>query len=374
MNNPLKQLSLIFIAILSITLISWGVKGHRTIAIIAEKHLNTHTANVVFANLKSENMIDVSTWADEIKNQPQYKNTSSWHFLNLPLGLNHDQFADAVGKLPGDNVYTAILKAEDNLKDQALSIEQKRDALKFLIHLVGDAHQPMHVSKKEDRGGNTIQVRFDDKGTNLHGLWDGKLIDHEGLSDTEMAKQYDNASPAQIQQWQIDSHMQWLWESYQLSSQLYTDVDKSKNIDEVYYRHYIPVVHQRIEQAGIRLAGVLNKVLKDIPVSTGVSSVPAPAPVAEKAIAITLEQVKNSVGKNVIVQGKVFSSKDIGSMVLVNLGAAYPNQLLTVAFKGQAKGLANQINDKTITVEGTIVEFKGKPELIITDSEKCKIK
>jgi S-adenosylmethionine/arginine decarboxylase-like enzyme len=80
MNKLLKQLSLIFIAILSITLISWSVKGHRTIAIIAEKHLNTHTANVVFANLKGKIMIDASTWADEIRNQPQYKNTSSCIF------------------------------------------------------------------------------------------------------------------------------------------------------------------------------------------------------------------------------------------------------------------------------------------------------
>jgi hypothetical protein len=99
--------------------------------------------------------------------------------LNLPLGLNHEQFADAVAKQPGDNVYTAILKAEDNLKDQTLTAEQKKDALKFLIYLIGDAHQPMHISRKEDKGGNTIQVRFDDKGTNLHSLWDGKLIDHD---------------------------------------------------------------------------------------------------------------------------------------------------------------------------------------------------
>jgi hypothetical protein len=370
MNKLLKQLFLFSVAILSITLISWGVKGHRTIAIIAEKHLSTHTANVVFTNLKGENMIDASTWADEIRNQPEYQNTSSWHFLNLPLGLTREQFVDVVGKQPGDNVYTAILKAEDNLKDQTLSIEQKRDALKFLIHLVGDAHQPMHISRKEDKGGNTIQVRFDDKGINLHSLWDSKLIDHEGLSDTEMARQYDNAAPVQIQQWQNDSPIQWLWESYQISSQLYTDVDKNKNIDEVYYKHYIPVIHQRIEQAGIRLAGVLNKLLKDTPAITGVSSAPVSA--LDKPTVITLQQVKNAVGKNVIVEGKVYSSKDIGSMVLINLGAAYPNQLLTVALKGKAKSLANQINDKIISVEGTIVEYKGKPELIITDPEKCK--
>jgi hypothetical protein len=74
----------------------------------------------------------------------------------------------------------------------------------------------------------------------------------------------------------------------------------------------------------------------------------------------------------VSVKGKVYSSKDIGSMVLVNLGAAYPNQLLTVALKGNAKGLGNQLNDKTITVEGEVIDYKGKPEIIITDSSKVK--
>jgi hypothetical protein len=74
---------------------------------------------------------------------------------------------------------------------------------------------------------------------------------------------------------------------------------------------------------------------------------------------IKLEDVKNSVGKQVSVTGKVFSSKDIGSMVLVNLGAAYPNQLLTVVLKGGAKQFAGQITDKTITVQGNVIEFKG---------------
>jgi hypothetical protein len=117
------------------------------------------------------------------------------------------------------------------------------------------------------------------------------------VSYIEIAKKYDNATPAQIQQWQNDSAIQWLWESYQISSQLYADVDKSKNIDEIYYKHYIAVIHQRIEQAGIRLAGVLNKVFKDTPVNT----MAAPAPAADKTITITLEQAKNSVGKLVIV-------------------------------------------------------------------------
>ena len=158
----------------SVILISWGFKGHRAIATIAQKHLTSNTAYVVSAYLKGESMADVATWADENRNNT----TAPWHFLNLPLGLTHEQFVKFVSE-SDNNVYTAILKAEATLKDKSLSADQKNEALKYLIHLVGDAHQPMHISRKEDKGGNTIQVRFDDKGTNLHSLWDSKLIDHE---------------------------------------------------------------------------------------------------------------------------------------------------------------------------------------------------
>jgi hypothetical protein len=312
-------------------------------------------------------MADVATWADENRNNT----TAPWHFLNLPLGLTHEQFVKFVSE-SDDNVYSAILKAEANLKDKSLSADQKNEALKYLIHLVGDAHQPMHISRKEDKGGNTIQVRFDDKGTNLHSLWDSKLIDHEGLSEADIAKTYDVATPAQIKQWQADSPMEWIWESYQISSELYAGVKPGQDIDEAYYQKYIPVIRKRVDQAGIRLAGELNRLFNNEQVKvTSITLTPPPAP--QNVPLVKLEDVKDAIGKTVSVQGKVYSSKDIGSMVLVNLGAAYPNQLLTIALKGDAKDIAAQIADKTITVEGEVIDYKGKPEMIITDPLKIKL-
>jgi hypothetical protein len=154
----MKKLFSICLIGVSVTLVSWGFKGHRVIATIAQKHLTSNTAYVVSAYLRGESMADVATWADENKNTA----TAPWHFINLPLGLNHAQFVQAVQQ--GDNnTYTAILKTEATLKDQTLSSEQKNEALKYLVHLIGDAHQPMHISRKEDKGGNTIQVRFEGK-------------------------------------------------------------------------------------------------------------------------------------------------------------------------------------------------------------------
>ncbi|SDD96675.1 S1/P1 Nuclease [Mucilaginibacter pineti] len=138
----------------SAALISWGFKGHRTVATIAQKHLRSNTAYVVSAYLNGERMADVATWADENRN----KTTAPWHFLNLPVGLTHEAFVKAVGE-SDNNVYSAILKTEASVKDKSLTPDQKNEALKYLIHLVGDAHQPMHISRKEDKGGN-ILYRF----------------------------------------------------------------------------------------------------------------------------------------------------------------------------------------------------------------------
>ncbi|WP_253952326.1 S1/P1 nuclease [Mucilaginibacter sp. SG564] len=353
-----------------LTLISWGFKGHRVVAAIAQKHLTSNTAYNVSAYLRGESMAEVSTWADENRSNI----TAPWHFLNLPLGLNHDQFAKFVSQSDG-NVYTAIVKTEAQLKDKSLTADQKNEALKYLIHLIGDAHQPMHVSRKEDKGGNTVQVRFEDKGTNLHSLWDSKLIDHEGLSLQDMAKQYDTATSVEIKKWQTDSPMEWLWESYRISSELYAGVKPGQTIDEAYYQKYIPVIHQRIEQAGIRLAGELNKLFNaEAAPSAPVSQALQDSAKGNSGIIgqIDAKDAAKYVGKTVSMTGKIYSVKDIGSMILANMGAAYPNQSLTLAIKGAAKATGAGLEGKIVTVTGEVIEYKGKPEMVITDKSQMK--
>jgi hypothetical protein len=363
-----KQVLTVTLIAISVALISWGYKGHRAVATIAQKHLTSNTAYVVSAYLKGESMADVSTWADEHRNPT----TGKWHFLNLPLGLNHQQFVDFVNQQSNDNVYGAILKEEAILKDQASTLDQRNSALKYLIHLVGDAHQPMHISRAEDKGGNTIQVRFDNAGTNLHSLWDSKLIDHEGLSEEQIAKQYDWANETQIKKWQADSPIEWLWESYQISTELYADIKAGQTIDEAYYKKYIQTIHLRIDQAGVRLAGELNKLFNDTKVKITKVELLPPPPISNstvQGVQIKLEEAKSSVGKDVTVTGKVYGYKDIKSMILVNLGAAYPKQLLTVLLKGDAKQMIDRIKDKTITVQGRVIDYQGRPEIVVTDTK-----
>jgi len=360
-----RFLSLSILLAFVLIFIAWGYKGHRAVAAIAQKHLTSNTAYVISAYLKGESMADVSTWADENKNLT----TAPWHFLNLPGGLTHEQFVQTVTQ-SDNNIYTAILKTEASLKDNTLASDKKNEALKYLIHLVGDAHQPMHVSRREDKGGNTIQVRFDNKGTNLHSLWDSKLIDREGLSEEEIAKHYDKATTDQVKKWQADSPMEWLWESYQISSQLYAATKPGQAVDDAYYTKYLPVIQRRIDQAGIRLAGELNRIFVNEKVKITSVTLTPPPPVKSPQVPVKLEEVKHLVGKTVTTGGKVFGTKDIGSMVLVNLGAAYPNQLLTLALKGQAKSLASQIDGKYIRVTGTVIDYKGRPEIVVTETSQ----
>ena len=259
-----KLMAFSFASLLVMLLTSWGFVGHRTIATIAENHL-TPKAKAGIHNLLGDTAIaDVASWADQVRSSdPHYKYASPWHYLEFTMGMNYQDFSTHVLSMGPDNVYGAILKCEYDLKSDTTTKQNRIIALKFLVHFIGDCHQPMHLSKAADKGGNTVQLQFDGNGTNLHGLWDSGLINKEGKTYDQMARDYDAATPAQIRQWQRDAPMQWIFESYEAAGKIYVDFDKSGNkLGDAYYNENIPLVRQRIEMAGIRLAGVLNDIFR----------------------------------------------------------------------------------------------------------------
>jgi len=359
--------------LLLLILVSWGSVGHKTVATIAENHLTPIAKSSVKALLGNQSITDIASWADEVRNTPQYKQTGPWHYADLPLGYTYDQFATEVRKQGAGNVYGAILHCEEELKSNATPPEEKAIALKFLVHFIGDCHQPMHVSRAEDKGGNSIQVVFNGKNMNLHSLWDSGLISREGKTFDQMARDYDTATPAEIAKWQSTDPMQWLWESYQFSTKIYADVEKNNQLDDAYYQANIPIVQQRIEMAGIRLAGELNKIFAAYPV-TGrfVTHIGTPMS-ANVPKMIDIKESSAHLNEWVAVTGKVYSSRTFGEMTLVNLGAAYPDQLLTVVLREEAKDKFKNLDGKTITVTGKLVDYKGKPEIVVTDQQQLKI-
>jgi hypothetical protein len=255
-----KYFLISFTVLCTLVLISWGPAGHRAIAKIAENHLSPTAKQAVKNILGTESLADVSNYADEIRSNPEYRYTGIWHYANVPAGYNYEQFSTAIKTMRQDNVYKMVLKFEADLKDPDLSRSKKAAALKFLVHLVGDLHQPMHAGHAEDKGGNEIRVTFNGYDDNLHGLWDSGLIEHQGLTYKHMAESYDNATPIEIKKWQSDDPMIWLWESYQISTILYKEAAENPNFGEEYYKTHLPVLQKRIEKAGIRLAGILNAI------------------------------------------------------------------------------------------------------------------
>lgn len=375
-----KYILPLFFIVLALTILSWGVTGHKTIAQIAENHLNEKAKNGVQILLGNQSMSDVASWADEVRNNPEYKNTASWHFLNLPLGLTYNQFVVAVSGQDKENVYSALNKCRAELIDKTSTAEQKTVALKFIIHLVGDLHQPMHISRAEDKGGNTIQVTYDGKGTNLHSLWDSKLLEHQNMTYQELAKSYDTATDEEIKQWQSDNILKWIFESYQISSQLYREIDLNKNIDDDYYKSHLPIIQQRIEKGGIRLAGMLNSILKDdmskaMPIAGAKPIVNEPyAP-----LPLPSNEVGKHIGETVSVNAIISDTHLIESsnMLLLNIGAGYPNQDFTVMIKGvnisKIVPPGMDLKGKTIVVTGTVIQYKGKAEIEVTESSQLII-
>ncbi|WP_345951276.1 S1/P1 nuclease [Mucilaginibacter sp. PAMB04274] len=350
---------------------SWGSIGHRTVALIADNHLNPKAKAVVKELLGEQSMADVSSWADQVRNQPEFKHTEPWHYVNAPLGLSYHDFAQLVTNQSKDNVYTAIEKEIAILRDGSSTHLQQADALKFIIHFVGDLHQPMHVSRAEDKGGNTIQLQYEGQGTNLHSLWDGKMIATSGMTDIQLAKADDNLTPAAIAKLQKDPLMQWLWESYQISSKLYAEIEQNNKPGKDYYDSHMPIVHERLQKAGIRLAGLLNEVLAKVKVSPATDAAVTTQPSAP--LKINAKDAASHVGETVSVTSKVFGTKAFGGMTLLNFGGEYPNAPLTIVLRGDVQSLATQVDGKVISVVGKLINYKGKPEIEVNDPKSITV-
>jgi nuclease S1 len=257
-----------FICLFSTVSISWGCLGHQAIGLMAERHVTPKAQKAICYYLNGQNLSDVGMWADEVRVQPSYWHTGPWHSLKLPSGLDFTNFQKTVISLPGGNLYQAILQCKYDLGDARKSRQEKAQALKFLVHLLADLHQPMHVSRADDNIGNKIHLVFEGKKTDLHALWDIRLLEHHRPDIEQMVAKRNDAPSLPVKGWEKDSLMQWLWESYQVSSQLYEEIDQMKEpiITEDYYQKHLPILEERMEKAALRLAGVLNELFENEPV------------------------------------------------------------------------------------------------------------
>ena len=233
----------------------WGKTGHRVVGDIAEQYLSDEAFETVDRILGDESIAIASTWMDEIRSDSAYDYTHDWHWVTVPDGMTYTE----TEKNPNGDLINAIRTLTDELKNKDLSSEQEAKHLKMLIHLIGDIHMPLHVGTGDDRGGNDVEVRWFWESSNLHRVWDSGMIDESQLSYTELSDAVNYISEDEIKELQNSSVLDWARESKKLRNQVYNLPD-DRNINYEYkYRNW-ETVQKRLLQAGIRLAGVLNKI------------------------------------------------------------------------------------------------------------------
>jgi hypothetical protein len=237
----------------------WGKTGHRVVGQIAQNHLSPKAARAVHELLGADSLAEVSNWADEVRSDPAFKKYDPWHYVNVPDGQTYD----AMEKNPAGDIIVALKRFEATLRNPAAPKEERVQALKFMVHMIGDLHQPLHAGKRDDLGGNRVTVHWfrNPESTNLHTVWDDFLIEQERLSFTEWARFLDHPSPAEIKEWQSTSYTAWMEESYKLRDRCY-DFKPELPLSYDYVYKSMPIVKQRLLQGGVRLAGALNAIFQ----------------------------------------------------------------------------------------------------------------
>ncbi|HTM99903.1 MAG TPA: S1/P1 nuclease [Pedobacter sp.] len=258
----LKKIAIVFMLMyLPFTSGAWGVLGHRIVGEVADQYINAKTRKAIQQLLGTESLAMAANWADFIKSDTSYNYLSNWHYVNLPADLTKPAVFSFLESESGPNIYNKLNEMITVLKNQKSTAEQKKLALRMVIHLVGDLHQPMHTARKEDLGGNKVQLTWFGEKSNLHRVWDEGLIDFQQLSYTEYTKAINHPSSAEFTAWQKTSLKECVFESYEICNKVYAT--GIKNDDKLSYRYnfdWIGTVNQQLLKGGVRLAKILNDI------------------------------------------------------------------------------------------------------------------
>ena len=294
---------------------AWGCKGHETVALIAEKHLSPEAKEFVLTLLKenptdpqlkrycgsavNDPMGDASTWADDVRSE---RKNGPWHYIDIPRGIprgdgNLEPYCGKEGC-----VTEAITAQLAILKNKSAEPAKRAEALRYIIHFVGDLHQPLHSTTNDDEGGNCVPLKYFRRkprehahgfSPNLHSVWDSAILerDAEGADSHEYADRLEETYASSIEQWQkAGTHIDdWAWESHAYAEKnVYQPLTPKVAIEppapvhactddnnigarlfeqhltasEPYQDQAAPIVELRIAQAGIRLAALLNEAAK----------------------------------------------------------------------------------------------------------------
>ena len=249
----------------SVSVEGWGPQGHRLVALVAANHLSPLARQNVRWLLGSDTLADVAVWADTYVTDG-HRDTAPWHYVNIPAGGT--RYVATRDCPRGDCVVDRIRDNQSRLANRALGRADRATALRFLVHLVGDLHQPFHAIGVR-RGGNGIPIvafgsptcgrgHPDRSSCNLHGLWDSELIGHRRLRDGAYASELERQISARG--WRASgSPADWAMESHALARAAL--LPAGGEAGEGYYRAHISEIDERLALGGLRLARLLNETL-----------------------------------------------------------------------------------------------------------------
>lgn len=242
--------------------LAWGKTGHRVVAALADAQLSGLARAHVKELLGVESLDEAATWPDEMRSAPSpfwQKTATPWHYVTLN-GIVYDHAPSEGDALEALNRYRAVLEDPD------ARLADKQLALRFVVHIVGDLHQPLHVGKCCDKGGNDVKVKWFGRDLNLHSVWDSALVDEEQLSFTELAaKLQRHTSNEDVVAWWDINPRDWISESAQFRETVYPRPSAKSpkappELSYAYVYEFTPLMEQRLKQAGVRLAAYLNDI------------------------------------------------------------------------------------------------------------------
>ncbi|NNF29890.1 MAG: S1/P1 nuclease [Flavobacteriaceae bacterium] len=234
----------------------WGRTGHRATGEIAASYLTKRAQKEISKLLDGASLALVSTYGDEIKSDKRYGEYWAWHFVNYPFGSTYTDHP----KSDRGDLIRGIDTCIEVLKNNASSREDKVFHLKMLVHFIGDLHQPLHVGQASDKGGNDFQVQWFDEGTNLHTVWDTKIIESYNMSYSEIASNSRELSKAQLDVIRQGSVLDWMRESRELCEDIYANTKIGEKLGYNYMYKYVDTAKFQMQKGGIRLAKILNDI------------------------------------------------------------------------------------------------------------------
>ena len=269
----MKRITITSILLISMfvnfTASAWGPTGHDVVAAIAEQHLSKKAKKEISKLLDGKSIVYYSSWMDNIQNSPYWENgydkTKTWHYANVDKGHTYETMEK---NKDGDVVNGLEMLTKEMKENYAqLTDSMKVDYLRMIVHMVGDLHCPMHAGRLSDRGGNGMKVKWFGQNTNLHSVWDSKIVaSARNWSYSEWVENLDRTSKEYKKNVTVGSYRDWFAETVENAASIYEYVEdlgqENPNLSYQFVYDFSPMLEESMLNGGYRLAHILNYIFE----------------------------------------------------------------------------------------------------------------